>query len=216
MKTKLIQPYQAATCLLVYFAGWGTPTALVRPLILPEGTDLLICYDYQSLELPFNWHNYRHIDLVAWSMGVWVAERVMGGIALRRSVAMNGTGLPMHDQYGIPQAIFQATLEQLTPASKQKFDRRMCGSLEHYRHYQQTPPRAFDQVKRELAWLKQQLELDPRFGLIRWDKAIIGEQDKIFPVANMLGYWRDRTLIEPCPMPHYPFAHFQNWEQVLC
>lgn len=217
MKTQLIQTTaQPASNLIIYFAGWGTPPALVTSLALPDNTDLLICYDYHNLQLEFNWQAYTKINVVAWSMGIWVAERIMSSIPYQQAVAINGSALPMHDQYGIPVAIFQATLDQLTPASKQKFDRRMCGNLENYRQYQQFVQSDFNLIHSELAWLKQQLELDPSHGLITWDKVIIGEQDKIFPVANMQAYWHNRTNIKVCPIAHYPFAYFHRWEQILC
>lgn len=41
-------------------------------------------------------------------MGVWVAERVMQGYPLLSATAINGTGLPCDDQYGIPEAILLA------------------------------------------------------------------------------------------------------------
>ncbi|HGG9315583.1 TPA: pimeloyl-ACP methyl esterase BioG family protein, partial [Neisseria meningitidis] len=40
--------------LILYFAGWGTPPDAVNHLILPENHDLLICYDYQDLNLDFD------------------------------------------------------------------------------------------------------------------------------------------------------------------
>lgn len=81
MKTKFYN--HQGEHLILYFAGWGMPPDAVNHLILPENHDLLICYDYQDLNLDFDFSAYRHIRLVAWSMGVWAAERALQGIRLK-------------------------------------------------------------------------------------------------------------------------------------
>ena len=40
-------------------------------------------------------------------MGVWVAERVLQGITLQSATAVNGTGLPCDDSFGISYIIFK-------------------------------------------------------------------------------------------------------------
>ncbi len=112
MKTKFYN--HQGEHLILYFAGWGMPPDAVNHLILPENHDLLICYDYQDLNLDFDFSAYRHIRLVAWSMGVWAAERALQGIRLKSATAVNGTGLPCDDNFGIPCAVFKGTLENLT------------------------------------------------------------------------------------------------------
>ena len=80
---------------------------LLAHLILPTDHDLLICYDYQDLKLDFDFSAYQQIRVVAWSMGVWVAERVLQGITLQSVTAVNGTGLPCNDSFGIPYAFLK-------------------------------------------------------------------------------------------------------------
>ena len=94
--------------LIVYFAGWGTPLDAVAHLILPTNHNFIkFCYDYQDLKLDFDFSAYQQIRVVAWSMGVWVAERVLQGLTLQSATAVNGTGLPCDDSFGIPYAIFK-------------------------------------------------------------------------------------------------------------
>ena len=57
MKTKFYD--HQGEHLIVYFAGWGTPLDAVAHLILPTDHDLLICYDYQDLNLDFDFSAYR-------------------------------------------------------------------------------------------------------------------------------------------------------------
>ena len=135
MKTKFYD--HQGEHLIVYFAGWGTPLDAVAHLILPTNHNLLICYDYQDLTLDFDFSAYQQIRVVAWSMGGWVAERVLQGITLQSATAVNGTGLPCDDSFGIPYAIFKGTLENLAENTRSKFERRICGdkvSFERYQH----------------------------------------------------------------------------------
>ena len=120
MKTKFYD--HQGEHLIVYFAGWGTPLDAVAHLILPTNHNLLICYDYQDLTLDFDFSAYQQIRVVAWSMGVWVAERVLQGITLQSATAVNGTGLPCDDSFGIPYAIFKGTLENLEENTRSKLN----------------------------------------------------------------------------------------------
>ena len=47
-------------------------------IIAPENSDLLVCYDYRSLDFDFTLlQGYQEIRLIAWSMGVWAASMVL-------------------------------------------------------------------------------------------------------------------------------------------
>ncbi|NBI42243.1 DUF452 family protein [[Haemophilus] felis] len=212
MKTQYIQ--NQGEHLIVYFAGWGTPPSVVEHLILPANYDLLICYDYQDLTCDFDFSAYQQIRLVAWSMGVWVAERVMQGKKLLSATAINGTGLPCHDQFGIPEAIFAGTLAWLNEENRHKFERRICGVKSLLNQYQQLSQRpTLAQIHQELAALYQLLQQDQRTDLIHWDKAIVASRDKIFPIQNQRLYWHKRCNIEEMDGEHLLFPQLNNWQQ---
>ena len=113
--------------LLLFFAGWGadeTPFKAYRP----AGSDLMICYDYRTLDFDQSGLNeYQEINVIGWSMGVWVASQVLPHLALpiASSTAINGTPYPIDEYRGIPPAIFRGTLDGLTGTSLHKFLRRM-------------------------------------------------------------------------------------------
>lgn len=199
--------------LLIYFAGWGTPPAAVEHLNLPADYDLLICYDYQTFEFDFDFSPYEEIRLVAWSMGVWAAERVLKGVPLVSATAVNGTGLPCHDELGIPVAIFEGTLNGLSPITRTKFERRMCAKAD-FVAYSALTPRDFDEISAELTALWTALQQDLRTDLITWTKAIIAEQDKIFPAAHQQAYWQSRCAVQLVPGEHYLFPQFSHWNQL--
>ncbi|OOF59386.1 pimeloyl-ACP methyl esterase BioG family protein [Rodentibacter myodis] len=200
--------------LLVYFAGWGTPISAVDHLKLPENYDLLICYDYQDFTLNFDFSPYQKIRIVAWSMGVWVAERVLQNVQLESATAINGTGLPCDDNFGIPYTIFKGTLDNLNETTRAKFDRRICGDKANLVFYQLAPSREFKEIQQELTALFETILQDKRTDLIAWDKAIIGNRDKIFSPFNQRQYWLNRTTIKEIEGEHYLFSAFTHWSQL--
>lgn len=220
MKTEWINHNQPN--LIVYFAGWGTPISAVQHLTLPEKTDLLICYDYQDLTLDFDFSRYQNIHIVAWSMGVWVAnqvmKKVMKNIPFISATAINGTGLPCHDEFGIPVTIFKGTLESLNEANRTKFERRMCGDKGNFQHYQQLPnARPLTEIQAELTALDRLIE-QKQHSAIPWTKAIIGSQDRIFPTQQQQHYWQQMSpniKIILKDTAHYCLSEFQSWQE-LC
>lgn len=209
MKTKFYD--HQGEHLIVYFAGWGTPLDAVAHLILPTDHDLLICYDYQDLKLDFDFSAYQQIRVVAWSMGVWVAERVLQGITLQSATAVNSTGLPCDDNFGIPCAVFKGTLENLTENTRLKFERRMCGDKASFEDYQQFPARPFDEIHQELTALFAMIGQDRRTDLICWTNALVGSGDKIFIPANQHRYWTPRCTVQETDGGHYLFSRFTHW-----
>ena len=171
--------------LTLFFAGWGMDE---RPFLHyhPADRDLLVCYDYRSLDFDFSLpEGYEDIRVVGWSMGVWAASQVLGRscLPITESVAVNGTMTPVDDSRGIPNAIYEGTLKGLNDVTLRKFFRRMCGSavlLEDF--LTRSPGRSTDEVKEELLLIAKQAEcLAPaRFC---WSKAVIGKGDLIFVPA---------------------------------
>lgn len=209
MKTKFYD--HQGKHLIVYFAGWGTPLDVVAHLILPTDHNLLICYDYQDLKLDFDFSAYQQIRVVAWSMGVWVAERVLQGITLQSATAVNGTGLPCDDGFGIPYAIFKGTLENLAENTRSKFERRICGDKVSFERYQQFSARPFNEIHQELTALFAMIQQDKRTDLIHWTNAWVSSRDKIFMPANQHQYWASRCAVQEIEGEHYVFSRFTHW-----
>ena len=190
--------------LIIFVMGWGSEPGLVTH-IAPEGYDRLIVYDYRTIEplqdnrLP----GYDKIYLFAWSFGVWVAEQIASDIPLTKAVACGGTPLPVDDRYGMPRRPFVLTMRSIRSAGTDEFCRRTYG--ESYSKVITIPPsRSLDEMAAELEHLYEESAKTYR-PHIKWDKAIIGSLDTIFPTENQVAYWGDTgTIVEE--MPHYPFA----------
>ncbi|NEN75714.1 DUF452 family protein [Pelistega sp. NLN82] len=216
MKTQFIQRHTIPSShLIVYFSGWATPPELVSHLSIPLDYDVLLCSDYRDLTLNIDFSVYQSIHVVAWSMGVWVAEQVISSFPLASATAVNGTSFPCHDTLGIPHAVFEGTLTQLTPISRRKFERRMCESL--FQYYNQFPAIPFEQTKQELQHLYDLLQIpkDKSVSNFPWTRAVIGLQDRIFPVDHLRTYWSQKAVpIVEINAPHYLFPYFTQWKEL--
>ena len=98
--------------LLIFFAGWACDEAPFKHY-RPKGSDYMICYDYRNLDFDHSiFKQYKRVNVVAWSMGVWAASYVLNHAKKFKgiSVAFNGTYQPIDDTVGIPPALFENTL----------------------------------------------------------------------------------------------------------
>ncbi|WP_243347931.1 DUF452 family protein [Parabacteroides sp. FAFU027] len=205
--------------LILFFSGWamdGNPTTHIES----HDADVCTCFDYRSLETNDleKWQLYDEVILVGWSTGVWAAEQVLvdSNSPITRAIAINGTSTTAHDETGIPRAIFQGTYDNLNPQTMQKFQRRMVGSAAAMKEFSAiAPKRDLDEQKEELAAI---LAFDFHANTtskLKWNKAIIGKNDAIFPVENQLRYWKSRTEIVEMEMPHYPFFEMKDWMVII-
>ena len=148
---------------------------------------------------------------------------------ITEAIAINGTPTTVHNETGIPRVIFQGTYDNLTAQSMQKFQRRMFGNAAAYNAFIPfLPQRDLESQKAELANVLSVDFETLETGLIKWDKAIVGTDDAIFPPQHQLRYWsscRDLAFFRDlackvstgCPdnvveiiemrFPHYPFLN---------
>lgn len=133
---------------------------------------------------------YGTVRLIAWSMGVWVASRVLAGADVRweKRIAVNGTLTPVDDLTGIPVAVFNGTLDNMSGPVLSKFNRRMCGKdLACY--MSRGPDRSAEELKEELSALKEAVGASGVALSFMWDVAVVGTKDLIFPAENQLRAW---------------------------
>lgn len=217
----LLQSHQGEQ-LICYFAGWGTPPSMVEHLILPPNTDLAIAYQYHDLSFPIDFYRYQSVRVIAWSLGVWVAERICHQLPTRyphlqlsSATAINGTGLPYHNTYGIPCRLFDATLRTLSPQNRLRFEQQMYNNIITLKKFRQaTDYRDFQDISRELQYLYQGITSDFRTDLLPWSNAILSTNDAIFPVENMRHYWEKRCVYQEIKAEHLIFPLYTHWEHL--
>lgn len=193
-------------CLLVCFLGWASDGKFLDRFDM-EGYDIVSLFDYRDAEIPSELldivSRYDAIAVLAWSFGVFVAERVAPQLPEPVcAVAVNGTPLPSSSKYGIPQRTLDLTIKHLNIDT---FYERMCG--EEYAAFVPCG-RLTDELREELIflcdWFKTTTERS-----VKWSGALVGEKDVIFSYKNMLNYWQENSIFAVLVVgniPHYPFG----------
>ena len=197
-------------------------------------------YDYRTLDFDTSiLEQYRQVNVVAWSMGVWAAPIALASVPKEKLllIAFNGTITPIGDTDGIPEKTFRDTLSGLTPASLQKFMRRMCKDSNAYKAFLGiTPRRDFNEIKEELELIEKKYtqmrgitidengnyiysnddEMDAyvndKYQYIDYDYAFIGVNDRIFPLENMklnFDYMFDDDKLIVADCAHYDEPMFR-------
>ncbi len=193
--------------LIILFAGWGMDEHPFAELSLP-GYDIAVLWDYtdENIDSPF-WDGYAEICVLAWSYGVYFAARFISGhpeLPLTARVAVNGTMHPVHENFGIPPALYNATLGAISDAAVKKFYRRMCGGASAFESFSsKMPQRSVESLSGELAAIgaKYTSEGAPR---CEWDKAFVYASDLIFPPGAQKSAWQGSAEIIECKGAHLP------------
>ena len=203
--------------LIVFFTGWGMKPGSTGNLEIINH-DLLVFYDYRDLQSDElnNLSHYSDITVVAWSMGIIAASNVMQEATFKPalSIAINGTGLPVSDKYGIPIEIYKGTTQALSENSLKKFLLRMCGSKVCYDRFMGNHiPGGISDLKEELIAIEQQ-QASPFKQ--KWDYTILCKNDAIFPYSNMCEYWNDRVQkLISIEAQHFPFFLWKSWNDII-
>lgn len=196
--------------LILLFNGWGCDENIVSG-IDKAGYDLLLVYDYTTVE-PEKLQcteAYQQVDVIAWSFGVPVANDCLETIPnIGKRIAVNGTLRPIDDEYGIPTAIFQKTLQGYNDQARRKFFIRIMGGISQYAINEcYLPQRTTESQLQELKALAARAG-KPHHKDNKWDIAVISLEDKIFPSTNMRNAWGAiACLIEG--------DHFVSFQQLI-
>jgi len=206
---------QNSTELLLFFNGWGMDEKPFKHLAVNDELDVLMISDYTSLEDVEEINDYETVHLVAWSLGVFAAAKVLATKKFASTVAINGTLKPIDENEGIAPNIFQGTIDSWSEIARMKFNRRMCG-VEHNKNFKDNAPeRTIESQKSELIALQEQIINSPVPENI-FQKAIVSLNDKIFTKHNQETHWQNaRIPLTIIDEPHYFFPELKSWKDML-
>ncbi len=205
--------------LLVFCVGWGMDSEPFRP-IPSYDYDILIFYDYSETEekhyILSLFQGYEEVVLLCWSMGV-----LYGQLKFRknediftRCIAVNGTLRPIDDDYGIPETIFKATLDNMNNKSLEKFYQRMCrpGSILP-KFLENRPRRSLRDQLNELTTIYHTGNTAKKEHSI-FSHVVISSKDLVIPTVNQLSFWGNTpsTILKG---PHFPFYDFPSWDDFI-
>ena len=162
---------------------------------------------------PFPLYKEKHI--VAWSMGVMIATLFDFG-EIKSATAIAGTPYPVHNEYGIPERIYNLTIKGFNDKSVQKFMERMFLTKPDMVKFSD---RTAESQKSELV---KMLEYKPNENFT-YSKVIIPDSDLIIPTKNQTNYWRGSKYksgdngheVVMLHSGHCPFLSIGSWAEIL-
>ena len=215
MKTYWLNRKNNPDCIL-FMAGWGMGAEPFKELVHGP-VDVIMACDYRNLddlEISSLLPDTRRVHLLAWSMGVWVAGRLLADIAFASATAIGGTCRPIDDKLGIPGRVFDETIDNFSPVVLNDFYSAMFDSSdEAQRFLHSSPARPLQELKEELIALRSACRLQPEAKDI-FDRRLVTSRDRIFPARNQVRAW-GRENIESIALPHFPFYQWPGWTGLL-
>ena len=200
--------------LIVFFAGWGCDENQFTNL--HDRKDVLILYDYQDLELNFNFEKYQNIYLIAYSAGVLIASLIADKIKnVRLKVAVCGNPYLFDETLGIDGQTIEV-FKGITLDNYLDFRRKyMVFSDEEYEKYNalqslrtvESCMAELDALQKMYAVLKD--KINPQF-----DKAVMAQNDLIFKIAAQKDFYGQKLkVIENAR--HHIFFKVKSFEDLL-
>jgi len=177
--------------LIIFFNGWSLDENIVNHLTSEE-FDVLMLYDYADFEISQETiekiNSYGEINLIAWSFGVWACGNVINHFNnLKNAIVINGTLIPIDNNLGIPEKIFNLTLTHLSEENYIRFFRNMfVGEAD----LNKLPKRLMENQKQELQQIQKLATGKSCADNINFfNKVFIGTNDKIISAKNQLNFW---------------------------
>lgn len=200
--------------LIVFFAGWGCDYNQFTNL--HDNKDVLILYDYQDLNLDFDFTKYSNIYIIAYSAGVFIASIFADTIPnVRQKVALCGNPYLFDEKLGISQATIQV-FRDITLDNYLDFRRKyMVFDDDEYKMYNNLESlRTIESCANELIALgkmykAKKTQINPIF-----DKAIMAENDLIFDLQTQKKFYNDKVYVIK-NAKHHIFFHFKSFEDLL-
>ncbi|MDE5850349.1 MAG: DUF452 family protein [Muribaculaceae bacterium] len=179
----------AATRLILIFAGWSTDSRYYSDCVA-DGWDTAVVSDYRDMSMPPIPSQYSTVYMFAYSLGVAAASLCNVPAAVR--IAICGSLSPVSDDFGIPESVYAGTLDGLSERSLMKFHLRMAGDKATYESIKFRLPENPD-----ISFLKDELRAIRNYsgkiysgsGRMKFDRAYIAENDRIFPPRNLQSFW---------------------------
>lgn len=202
--------------LVIFFAGWSFDAEPFK-FLAADGVDVVVVYDYRDLSFDLVFSGYEKYHLAAWSMGVYIAPLLRDVLPeFMTSVALNGTPMPIDNEFGIPVRTFDLTLKYAAEGLKGKFYQNVFFDAAQVEKYWANPVnRTIEDRVEELQALKTWIYDKPVDASGFYQKAYVSEHDKIIPPKNQRNAWEKLGVpVLPLPDGHFPFFNFTSWKEI--
>ncbi len=150
--------------LMLFVSGYGQDPNTFKRFVasLPHDTAFAVIYDYEDCGNALDFSilsKFFHIRVIAWSMGVMFAPHILAKeepLNFEKCIAVNGTVEGIDDEYGIPQRVWDETIDSMDEEHALNFIRLMCRTpalIEEYLKHR--PERSVESLKSELIYIKE-------------------------------------------------------------
>ncbi|EOA5032845.1 pimeloyl-ACP methyl esterase BioG family protein [Campylobacter jejuni] len=189
--------------LIVAFGGFASHPSHFSHL--KSDKNVILFYDYENFDLNFNFKAFDELFLIAFSMGVCVANRLLKELNFKQKIAINGTNLGIDKSKGIHPTIFKKTLQNF--------------KLEHFKEalFKEHKSLAKDFIFKDEKALKIELEKLFDFALTKqeenllWDKVYSSKEDEIFPPNALKNSFKNLIFLDES---HFAFFDFKTWDEI--
>ncbi|MDO4674205.1 pimeloyl-ACP methyl esterase BioG family protein [Campylobacter sp.] len=189
--------------LIVVFGGFASHPSHFSHL--KSQKNVLLFFDYEDFSLEFDFKAFENITLIAFSMGVCVASKMMRSLPLGAKIALNGTNQPIDRNLGIHPGIFRKNLENF---SLKAFKKSLLAEREKLAQDFEFKDEAG--LKKELGNLLDFCQKE-RHLAFEWDRVYASAHDEIFPTKAIKKSFGAPIFLNE---PHFAFFAFDFWEEL--
>ena len=209
MKTKLRE--NNSNDLVVFLTGWGCDDNQFKNF--SSSKNLLLCWDYCTLDFEFDFSKYNKVSLLAYSAGVLVACLLKEKFPkFDKTIAVNGNPLMIDKKFGIDKKIIDLMLNLNLDNCMDFISTYLVYDKQDLKKFLATPSyRPFESSKQEL--LKLQGYCNLKFTLMDFDKIILSDNDKIFNLSTQQEYFKDKYVLLKNASHHTPFLRFSSTDE---
>ena len=209
MKTKLRE--NNSNDLVVFLTGWGCDDNQFKNF--SSSKNLLLCWDYCTLDFEFDFSKYNKVSLLAYSAGVLVACLLKEKFPkFDKTIAVNGNPLMIDKKFGIDKKIIDLMLNLNLDNCMDFISTYLVYDKQDLKKFLATPSyRPFESSKQEL--LKLQGYCNLKFTPMDFDKIILSDNDKIFNLSTQQEYFKDKYVLLKNASHHTPFLRFSSTDE---
>ncbi|TEY04610.1 pimeloyl-ACP methyl esterase BioG family protein [Campylobacter sp. US33a] len=200
--THLIKNKNSKELILVFGGFASHPSHFLH---LKSDKNVVLVCDYENLDFKFDLSPFSKITLIAFSMGVCVASKVLKDMEFSQKIAINGTNFGIDKLKGIYPVIFAKQIKKFELSS---FKKALFKGREN---------EAKNFIFKDEKDLKTELEKLFEFALKEcnkdfiWDKIYSSKTDEIFPPNALKNAFSKLIFLDE---PHFAFFHFKTWDEI--
>ncbi|MBR1907760.1 DUF452 family protein [bacterium] len=200
--------------LILFFTGWGCDEN--QFVNLTTKNDLLLLYDYQNLDLDFDFSKYKEIYTISYSAGVFISSILEKNISnTKQKVAICGNPYLFDENIGLTREIIKE-FRNINLNNYLQFRRKyMVETEEEFEKYNKLQSqRSIESCMSELKaleeiYIQEKNNINPYF-----DKVILAENDLIFKLQTQKEFYKDNIKTVP-KAKHHIFFKFKTYNEIL-